>query len=110
MPEHLEEAGGEFLQAVTFDFGDGRLFYPRFVTVNSAGNITWYSAGTALPEGTHELYIFDAQGWGNFTNINELSAGDVCYGKITVTTGASFDECNLYLDLATLAHGVLRRH
>ena len=74
MPEHLNEAGGEFTQAVTFKFNDSynQVLYPRFVTVDEQGNINWNPKRDRLSDGTYEFYMFDTSAWGTSKNINEL--------------------------------------
>lgn len=105
MPEHLKESGGEFLWSVTYNFGDNRILYPTFAEVDGDGTMHWYSGGATLPEGTHELYIFATDGWHNSTNINNLSAGDTNYGKVTVKVdkAGQVDEMESEIDLATVA-------
>lgn len=105
MPEHLNEAGGEFTQAVTFKFNDSynQVLYPRFVTVDEQGNINWNAKLGGLSEGTYEFYMFDTSAWGTSKNINELNDADICYGKMTVTVGSNRDECEFYFDLEKVA-------
>lgn len=105
MPAHVQnEKGGEFLAAVTYDFGDGRLYYPNFAEVDGDGTIHWYSGGTQLSDGTHELYLFDTAGWNNSTNINNLTAGDVNYGRVMVTVkDGQVDEMESEIDLSKIA-------
>ena len=105
MPEHLNEAGGEFTQAVTFKFNDSynQVLYPRFVTVDEQGNINWNAKLGGLSEGTYEFYMFDTSAWGTSKNINELNDADICYGKMAVTVGSNRDECEFYFDLEKVA-------
>ena len=100
MPEHLNEAGGEFTQAVTFKFNDSynQVLYPRFVTVDEQGNINWNPKRDGLSDGTYEFYMFDTSAWGTSKNINELNDADICYGKMIVTVGSNRDECEFYFD------------
>lgn len=105
MPEHLNEAGGEFTQAVTFKFNDSynQVLYPRFVTVDEQGNINWNPKSDGLSDGTYEFYMFDTSAWGTSKNINELNDADICYGKMIVTVGSNRDECEFYFDLDKVA-------
>ena len=105
MPEHLNEAGGEFTQAVTFKFNDSynQVLYPRFVTVDEQGNINWNPKRDGLSDGTYEFYMFDTSAWGTSKNINELNDADICYGKMIVTVGSNRDECEFYFDLDKVA-------
>lgn len=105
MPEHLNEAGGEFTQAVTFKFNDSynQVLYPRYVTVDEQGNINWNPKRDGLSDGTYEFYMFDTSAWGTSKNINELNDADICYGKMIVTVGSNRDECEFYFDLDKVA-------
>ena len=105
MPEHLNEAGGEFTQAVTFKFNDSynQVLYPRFVTVDEQGNINWNPKRDGLSDGTYEFYMFDTSAWGTSKNINELNDADICYGKMIVTVGSNRDECEFYFNLDKVA-------
>ena len=105
MPEHLNEAGGEFTQAVTFKFNDSynQVLSPRFVTVDEQGNINWNPKRDRLSDGTYEFYMFDTSAWGTSKNINELDDADICYGKMIVTVGSNRDECEFYFDLDKVA-------
>ena len=66
IPEHLNEDGGEFTQAVTFKFNDSynQVLYPRFVTVDEQGNINWNPKRDRFSDGTYEFYMFDTSAWG----------------------------------------------
>lgn len=105
MPEHLNEAGGEFTQAVTFRFNDSdsQEIYPRFVAVDDKGNINWNPVTTGLQDGSYEFYMFNSDAWGTSDNINNLNSADVCLGKMTITVGENKDECEYYLDLEMVA-------
>lgn len=101
MPEHLNEAGGEFTYALSIKFNDdyNQIIAPRFVTVDEQGNINWNPKTEDLSEGTYEFYMFDIGSWGTSKNINELNDADICYGKMTITVGSNRDECEFYIDL-----------
>lgn len=105
MPEHLNEAGGEFTQAVTFRFNesDSQEIYPRFVAVDDKGNINWNPVTRGLQDGSYEFYMFNSDAWGTSDNINNLNSADVCLGKMTITVGENKDECEYYLDLDMVA-------
>ena len=101
MPEHLNEAGGEFTYALSIKFNDdyNQIIASRFVTVDEQGNINWNPKTEDLSEGTYEFYMFDIGSWGTSKNINELNDADICYGKMTITVGSNRDECEFYIDL-----------
>lgn len=101
MPEHLNEAGGEFTYALSIKFNDdyNQIIAPRFVAVDEQGNINWNPKTEDLSEGTYEFYMFDIGSWGISKNINELNDADICYGKMTITVGSNRDECEFYIDL-----------
>ena len=101
MPEHLNEAGGEFTYALSIKFNDdyNQIIAPRFVTVDEQGNIKWNPKTEDLSEGTYEFYMFDIGSWGTSENINNLNDADICYGKMTITVGSNRDECEFYIDL-----------
>lgn len=101
MPEHLNEAGGEFTYALSIKFNDdyNQIIAPRFVTVDEQGNINWNPKTEDLSEGTYEFYMFDIGSWGTSKNINELNDADICYGKMNITVGSNRDECEFYIDL-----------
>ena len=101
MPEHLNEAGGEFTYALSIKFNDdyNQIIAPRFVTVDEQGNINWNPKTEDLSEGTYEFYMFDIGSWGTSKNINELNDADICYGKMTITVRSNRDECEFYIDL-----------
>lgn len=106
MPEHLQEAGGEFTQAVTIKFNDNysQVFYPRNDMVDSDGNINWNAQRSGLSEGTYEYYLFSTDAWHTSENINNTNEMDTWYGKMIVTVGANKDECEFYLDLEKIAN------
>ena len=105
MPEHLNEAGGEFTYALSIKFNDdyNQIIAPRFVTVDEQGNINWNPKTEDLSEGTYEFYMFDIGSWGTSKNINELNDADICYGKMTITVGSNRDECEFYFDIDKVA-------
>ncbi len=117
MPQHLQEAGGEFTAAVTIAFNQKQsdlqngtyntkmAFYPRFVTVDPNGNINWNPQLSGLSEGTYEFYIASLDAWGQSTNINHLVTElDQLYGKMMVTVGKDGkDEMEFYLELPMIA-------
>lgn len=106
MPEHLQEAGGEFTQAVTIRFNgdDEQVFYPRMETVGSDGSINWDSVKDGLSDGPHEFYLFSIDAWHNSANINSANEFDQYYGKMIVTIkDGKQDECEFYLDLEKVA-------
>lgn len=105
MPEHLNEAGGEFTYALSIKFNDdyNQIIASRFVTVDEQGNINWNPKTEDLSEGTYEFYMFDIGSWGTSKNINELNDADICYGKMTITVGSNRDECEFYFDLDKVA-------
>ena len=116
MPQHLQEAGGEFTSAVTIAFNQKQsdlqngaydhkmAFYPRFVTVDAGGNINWDPKLSGLPEGTYEYYIASTDAWHTSTNINNLNEMDQLYGKMMMTVGKDGkDEMEFYLELPMIA-------
>ncbi len=116
MPQHLQEAGQEFTEAVTIAFnqseeslGNGTYdtkmaFYPMFVTVDANGNINWNPQRQGLPEGAYEYYIASRDAWHTSTNINNLNDMDQLYGKMMMTIGKDGkDEMEYYLELPKVA-------
>ena len=116
MPQHLQEAGGEFTAAVTIAFNQKQsdlmngtydrkmAFYPRFVTVDTNGNINWDPQLLGLPEGTYEYYIASTDAWHSSTNINNLNEMDQLYGKMMMTVSKDGkDEMEFYLELPKIA-------
>lgn len=116
MPQHLQEAGGEFTSAVTLAFNQSpeslsngaydrnMAFYPRFVTVDAGGNINWDPQLGGLPEGTYEYYIASADAWHTSANINNLNEMDQMYGRMIMTVGKDGkDEMEFYLELPMVA-------
>lgn len=116
MPQHLQEAGGEFTAAVTIAFNQKQsdlqngtydpkmAFYPRFVTVDTSGTINWNPQLLGLPEGTYEFYIASTDAWHTSTNINNLNEMDQMYGKMMMTVGKDGkDEMEFYLELPKIA-------
>ena len=106
MSAHLQEAGGEFTQAVTIQFNEnwGQTIYLRFVTVDESGNINWSPQRSGLAEGKYEFYITSTDAWGISTNINQLNPADTMYGKMTISIGSTKDEMEYYIDLEKVAH------
>ena len=74
----------------------------RYAMVDEKGKMTWLNSGSlmAITGGTTELYIFGLDAWGNSTNINNLSQGDTCYGKlfVTVQEDGSRSQIEFYVD------------
>ncbi len=116
MPQHLQEAGGEFTAAVTIAFNQKQsdlqngtydykmAFYPRFVTVDAGGNINWDPQLSGLPEGTYEYYIASTDAWHTSTNISNLNEMDQLYGKMMMTVGKDGkDEMEFYLELPMIS-------
>ena len=110
MPEHLDEAGGEFMSAVTIKFNNNekQVFSPRLVSVDEAGNINWNTPNGGYEDGTYEFYIFSTHdAWNNAGNIYEDSINrenSEWYGKMTITVKNGVqDECEFYLDLEKVA-------
>lgn len=116
MPQHLQEAGGEFTSAVTLAFNQSpeslsngaydrnMAFYPRFVTVDAGGNINWDPQLGGLPEGTYEYYIASADAWHTSENISNLNEMDQMYGRMIMTVGKDGkDEMEFYLELPMVA-------
>lgn len=116
MPQHLQEAGQEFSEAVTIAFNQSEeslkngtydtkmAFYPMLVTVDANGNINWNPQRQGLPEGTYEYYIASRDAWRTSTNINNLNDMDQLYGKMMMTIAKDGkDEMEFYLDLPKVA-------
>ncbi len=116
MPQHLQEACGEFTAAVTVAFNQSpeslangsydqkMAFYPRFVTVDAGGDINWDPQLSGLSEGTYEFFIASADAWHTSANIGNLNEMDQMYGKMMVTVGRDGkDEMEFYLDLPMVA-------
>ena len=116
MPQHLQEAGQEYTEAITIAFNQSQeklnsgtydkkmAFYPRFVTVDASGNINWNPKPSGLPEGTYEYYIASLDAWHTSTNINNLNEMDLLYGKMMMTIAKDGkDEMEFYLDLPMVA-------
>lgn len=106
MPAHLEEAGGEFTQAVTIKINDDTNleFAPRFIAVDVAGNINWDPPRQGLADGTYEFYMVSLDAPGSSKNINELTPGDEIYGKMKVTIEEDNNECEWEMDIPMLAN------
>ena len=105
MPAHLEEAGGEFTQAVTIKINDSTdlEFAPRFIAVDANGNINWNPPRSGLADGEYEYYMVSLDAPGTSTNINNLTPGDEIYGRMKVTVGETMDSCEWEMDVAMLA-------
>ncbi|TGY95661.1 hypothetical protein E5329_13915 [Petralouisia muris] len=116
MPQHLQEAGQEFTEAITIAFNQSAeslrngsvdqsmVFYPRFVTVDANGTIDWNPKRAGLPEGTYEYHIVSLDAWGQSQNISDLNDMDQIYGKMIMTIGKDGkDEMEYYLELPMIA-------
>lgn len=105
MPQHLEEKGGEFTQAVTIKINDDEKleFAPRFITVDENGNINWDPTLSGLENGDYEFYIVSTDCWHTSSNINNLNSMDTIYGKMKVTIKDGRDECEWEMDIEKLA-------
>ncbi|MCI9446616.1 MAG: hypothetical protein HFH36_04325 [Lachnospiraceae bacterium] len=116
MPQHLQEAGQEFTEAITIAFNQSQeklasgtydrnmVFCPRFVTVDASGNINWNPKLSGLPEGTYEYHIASIDAWHTSTNISNLNDMDQLYGRMTMTIAKDGkDEMEFYLDLPMIA-------
>lgn len=105
MPAHLGEAGGEFTSAVSLKLNDDEnlMLTPRFIAVDSSGNINWNPQTSGLAPGTYEFYLASTTTNGTSTNINDLKDDDVIYGRAMVTVGADKDEMEYVIDIPTLA-------
>lgn len=105
MPQHLEEAAGEFTSAVTILFNNDykTAFYPRMVAVDAQGNIDWNPSLKGLQPGTYEFYLASTDAWHTSSNLNDLNKADQMYGKMMITVGETSDECEFYLDLKLIA-------
>ncbi|MBO5623263.1 MAG: hypothetical protein J5959_16725, partial [Butyrivibrio sp.] len=105
MQAHLDEQGSEFTQAVSVLVNDdwSKALMMRLVSVDEAGNINWNPDRWNLQDGNHEYYIFATDAWGTSTNINDLAAADVCYGKATISITDSKHDMEWYVDTVKLA-------
>ena len=105
MPEHLAEAGGEFMNAVTILFNNNwsQVFYPRMETVAEDGSINWNTPKGGMADGTYEFYLFSTDAWHNSPSIYDANDMDKWYGKMIVTIKDGKDECEFYLDLEKAA-------
>ena len=105
MPEHLAEAGGEFMNAVTILFNNNwsQVFYPRMETVAEDGSINWNTPKGGMADGTYEFYLFSTDAWHNSPSIYDANDMDKWYGKMIVTIKDGKDECEFYLDLEKVA-------
>ncbi len=105
MPAHLQEAGGEFTQAVTIKINDSTdlEFALRFIAVDADGNINWDPPRSGLADGEYEYYIVSLDAPGTSKNINDLTSGDEIYGRMKVTVGDTMDSCEWEMDVEKLA-------
>lgn len=105
MPEHLAEAGGEFMNAVTILFNNNwsQVFYPRMETVADDGSINWNTPKGGMADGTYEFYLFSTDAWHNSPSIYDANDMDKWYGKMIVTIKDGKDECEFYLNLEKVA-------
>lgn len=103
MPQHLQEAGGEFTYAVTIRVNKDKDFAPRFVTVDAAGNINYNPQLSGLAYGTYEYCIIDRGYGGTAKTEAELQADGDLYGHMYVTVSPSEDNMEYEVDLTTLA-------
>lgn len=106
MPLHLQEAGGEFTQAVEIRINgkDELTFRPQVITVDAQGNINYSPKISGLDKGTYEFYFIDSQGWKTAKNISELEkCHNGLYGHMFVTVGPSADDMEFEMDLEMLA-------
>ena len=116
MPQHLQEAGGEFTSAITIAFNQSdsnlkknswnqqMVFYPRIVAVDTNGNINWNPQLSGLPEGSYEFHIASTDAWGTSANISNLNDMDQLYGKMIMTVGKDGkDEMEFYLEFPMIA-------
>lgn len=107
MSAHLNEHGGELAYAISIRLNrnEDTIFYPRLVTIDSAGNINWNPSFQS--DGTYEYYILDNSGWSSAKTLDDLNSGNYhnsVYGKMTMTiNNGSRDECEYYLDIDKLA-------
>lgn len=103
MPAHLQEAGQELTEDITFRFNEeaSKDFYPRPIAVDGNGNINWDPERIHLPDGTYEFYLASTDAWHTSTNISDLNEKDQIYGRMMVTIDHSgIDQCEfeLYVD------------
>ncbi len=126
MPQHLQEAGGEFTQAVTINFNStdpqnsaysngSYTFAWRVISVDGNGNIGWNPQKSGYAPGTYEFGLCSTRempignggnnaAWGTSGNINSLNSNDTVYGKMIMTVGIDGkDEMEFYVDTELLA-------
>ncbi len=107
MPAHMQEAGGEFSQAITIKLNHNEAyeFYPRLVAVDSEGNINWDPQLSNLPAGTYKFELVDTKGWSNAPTLSELQKyGNNHYGTMIMTIGENGrDSCEFELNLEKVA-------
>lgn len=112
MQAHLQEAGGEFTQAVEIRINgkDDLIFLPRVIAVDNQGKINYNPQISGLDRGTYEFYLIDMNGWSNAQTIDELKESETnnLYGHMYVTVGASQDdmEFEIYLDVLAKKFGM----
>lgn len=106
MPAHLAEGGGEFTSGITVLFNNdyNTAFYPRFVLVDDAGNLTWDPQLVGLPHGTYHFYLCSTDAWHTSTNIDELNNMDLIYGEAYITLAENRDDMEWRLDLNKVAN------
>lgn len=106
MPAHLAEGGGEFTSGITVLFNDnyGTAFYPRFVLVDDAGNLTWDPQLVNLPHGTYHFYLCSTDAWHTSTTVDELNEMDLIYGDAYITLSENRDDMEWKLDLNKVAN------
>lgn len=115
-PDHLAEAGGEFIKGVTIAFNQKLSelqqngakrelsFFWMPVAVDAAGNINWTPKQEGYEEGTYKLYIASIDAWHVSTNINSLHETDLIYGELYMTIGkGGVDEMEFRMDLPMVA-------
>lgn len=105
MPAHLQSKGQDFTEGVAIKINDDEnlMFTPMFAAVDAEGNINWSPKRADLENGTYEFYLFSTASNHSSKNINELTGGDICYGKAKVTINGKEDQMEYYLDVPTLA-------
>lgn len=108
MPEHIMERGGGFTSGITvrLNQNDNYRFSPRFVAVDSQGNINWNPQLSGLASGTYSFELVDSQGRGDSPTLAELEKyGNAHYGTMIITIGEDGkDSCEYSLDLEKVAN------
>lgn len=105
MPAHLDEKGGAFTAGISVLFNDDwtTAFYPRFITVDDAGNINWNPQLNGLNPGLYHFYIVSTDAWATSTNINDLNDMDQIYGDAYIRITGTRDEIEYALDMSKIA-------